>query len=93
MPASDPFQRICDLFELQVEDLKVIMEHPATSDDDRLVALAMAQTIGLCLMAVGEAMETGDMTKVKAAMDEAELVGKKALEIVGQHSALKADKA
>jgi len=89
MPASDPFQRVCDLFELQVEDLRTIIENPTTPQDDKLVALAMAQTIGLTLMSIGEAMETGDMEKSKAALAEAEDIAKKAAKVVAEHPCLK----
>lgn len=85
MPASDPFQRICDSFETLAEGISSIILSEKISRDDRLAAIAIAQSIGYAFITVGEAMESGSKDRFKQAMDEAEELAKKAQAVVDKY--------
>lgn len=88
MPASDPFQRLCDDFEDVVSDLRLIAQSEGLGDEDKLAILAMLQTIGGCFVTIGNVMDSGNQDEVTKAIKAFEPVAEQSRQIVRQHSTL-----
>lgn len=91
MPATDSFQRVCDEFEVLIDQLRMIIENPTVaSKDERLVALAHAQSIGVFFVSLGEIMESADKQKIESALREAEDLAKDAQGVISKHPIVQA---
>lgn len=91
MPATDSFQRVCDDFEVLINQLSMIIENPTlATDDERRIALAHAQAIGVFFIGLGEIMESADKQKIESALNEAEALAKEAQSIISKHPIVQA---